>query len=151
MDVCRVQSTFFTMATHLGLWCNVIHIPVPPYQSNVSHHPSCDSNCFGHIAMISKVKNDIVHWLVPMADIDSSLLLFCTASLVVHRRRNQEGQGGQGGQGSPIFYPRDCINIHTCSADYCIAVYITFPAPFPGYSSALNHNCVNRIVWLHFA
>ena len=27
------------------------------------------------------------------------------------------GTRGPGGQGAPIFYPRDFINIHTCSAD----------------------------------
>ena len=36
------------------------------------------------------------------------------AMLVDSRRRN----GGAGGQAPfPIFYPRDFINIHTCSAD----------------------------------
>ena len=31
-----------------------------------------------------------------------------------HRRRNR---GSQGGMAPPIFYPRDFINIHTCSTD----------------------------------
>ena len=38
--------------------------------------------------------------------------------MLVDSRRRNGGGGGAGGQApSPIFYPRDFINIHTCSAD----------------------------------
>ena len=39
------------------------------------------------------------------------------------------GEGGGGGMVLPIFYPRDFINIHSCSADRCVAVYIMFGLP----------------------
>ena len=40
------------------------------------------------------------------------------------------GKGGTGkARAPPIFYPRDFINIYTCSADRRVAVYITFGPP----------------------
>ena len=47
-----------------------------------------------------------------------------------HRRRNW---GGRGARASPIFHPQDFINIHqeihTCSGDRRVTVYITFGPP----------------------
>ena len=37
--------------------------------------------------------------------------------MIFHRRRNQGSRGGA--RAPPIFYPRDFINIHACSADCC--------------------------------
>ena len=39
------------------------------------------------------------------------------------------GVGTRGARVLPIIYPRDFINIHTCSADRRVAVYITFSPP----------------------
>ena len=44
--------------------------------------------------------------------------------------------GGRGARAPPIFYPRDFINIHTCSADRRdLSVYYVQPPPQNGIAS----------------
>ena len=46
-------------------------------------------------------------------ELASLTLVYSTAYII----GVETGGGGAGGHGPPIFYPRDFINIHICSAD----------------------------------
>ena len=48
---------------------------------------------------------------------------------IVHSIGVGNGGGGREAKIPPIFYPRDIINIHTCSAGCRVAVYIMFSLP----------------------
>ena len=80
----------------------------------------------GHLGMrLLLVKEANLYWCLLLC---SSCFLCLQATIVVlHIGVGTRGAGGA--RAPPIFYPRDFINIHTCSADRHVAVYITFSPP----------------------